>query len=151
MKSKNSRAAKRLPARADVTAAEGAELLDLYIAELSRAPVRTAADQKALARQYRDASLPNAEREAARAELIRATLRFAFSIAKQYQHRGLNLEDLVSEANAGLVRAADKYDPDVGVNFISYAVWWIRQALSSSVTKHWNALADMNASPNSPS
>jgi len=140
MKSKNSRAAKRLPARADVSAAEGAELLDLYIAELSRAPVRTAADQKALARQLRDVSLPNADREAARAELIRANLRFAFSIAKQYQHRGLSLEDLVSEANAGLVRAADKYDPDVGVNFISYAVWWIRQALSSSVTKHGHAV-----------
>src|SRR2546423_516364 len=140
MKSKNARAAKRLPSHADVTAAEGAELLDLYIAELSRAPVRTAVDQKMLARRYRDASLPNAEREAARAELIRANLRFAFSIAKQYQHRGLGLEDLVSEANAGLVRAADKYDPDVGVNFISYAVWWIRQALSSSVTKHGHAV-----------
>ena len=140
MKSKNSRAAKRLPARADVSAAEGAELLDLYIAELSRAPVRTAVDQKALARRSRDSSLPNAEREAARAELIRANLRFAFSIAKQYQHRGLSLEDLVSEANAGLVRAADKYDPDVGVNFISYAVWWIRQALSSAVTKHGHAV-----------
>src|SRR5213082_1082229 len=135
MKSKNARAAKRLPSQADVTAAEGAELLDLYIAELSRAPVRTAVDQKMLARRYRDASLPNAEREAARAELIRANLRFAFSIAKQYQHRGLGLEDLVSEANAGLVRAADKYDPDVGVNFISYAVWWIRQALHSAVQR----------------
>src|SRR5437588_6630342 len=134
MKSKNARAAKRLPSHADVTAAEGAELLDLYIAELSRAPVRTAVDQKMLARRYRDASLPNAEREAARAELIRANLRFAFSIAKQYQHRGLGLEDLVSEANAGLVRAADKYDPDVGVNFISYAVWWIRQAIFSAIT-----------------
>jgi RNA polymerase primary sigma factor len=88
----------------------------------------------------RNKSLPNAEREAARAELIRANLRFAFSIAKQYQHRGLGLEDLVSEANAGLVRAADKYDPDVGVNFISYAVWWIRQALSSAVTKHGHAV-----------
>src|SRR5690349_3405179 len=140
MKSKNSRAAKRLPARADISAAEGAELLDLYIAELSRAPVRTAVDQKALARRSRDTSLSSAEREAARAELIRANLRFAFSIAKQYQHRGLNLEDLVSEANAGLVRAADKYDPDVGVNFISYAVWWIRQALSSAVTKHGHAV-----------
>src|SRR3954462_13709752 len=135
MKSKNSRAAKRLPSHADVAAGEGAELLDLYIAELSRAPVRSAADQKDLARRYRDTSLPHAERETARAELIRANLRFAFSIAKQYQHRGLNLEDLVSEANAGLVRAADKYDPDVGVNFISYAVWWIRQALSASLAR----------------
>jgi RNA polymerase primary sigma factor len=67
--------------------------------------------------------------------LIRANLRFAFSVAKQYQNRGVPLGDLVSEANAGLVRAADKYDPDVGVNFISYAVWWIRQALHSAVQR----------------
>src|SRR5437867_13080926 len=141
MKTKKQRsAAERLPSRADVTAAEGAELLDLYIAELSRAPVRSAADQKALARVLRDESTSAEEREAARAELIRANLRFAFSIAKQYQHRGIALEDLVSEANAGLVRAADKYDPDVGVNFISYAVWWISQALSSAVTKHGHAV-----------
>jgi RNA polymerase primary sigma factor len=119
---------------------DNAELLDLYIAELSRAPVRTAADQKALARVMRDTSRSTVEREEARADLIRANLRFAFSIAKQYQHRGIALEDLVSEANAGLVRAADKYDPDVGVNFISYAVWWIRQALSSAVTKHGHAV-----------
>jgi RNA polymerase primary sigma factor len=141
MKNKKQRsAAERLPSRADVTAAEGAELLDLYIAELSRAPVRSAADQKALARVLRDESMSAEERETARAELIRANLRFAFSIAKQYQHRGIALEDLVSEANAGLVRAADKYDPDVGVNFISYAVWWIRQALSSAVTRHGHAV-----------
>ena len=74
-------------------------------------------------------------REDARSELIRANLRFAFSVAKQYQNRGVPLGDLVSEANAGLVRAADKYDPDVGVNFISYAVWWIRQALHSAVQR----------------
>ena len=114
---------------------ERGDLLDIYIAELARAPVRSAAEQKDLARVMRNTRRPAAEREAARAELIRANLRFAFSIAKQYQHRGLALEDLVSEANAGLVRAADKYDPDVGVNFISYAVWWIRQALSAAVTK----------------
>src|ERR1700712_17912 len=75
------------------------------------------------------------DKEEARSELIRANLRFAFSVAKQYQNRGVPLGDLVSEANAGLVRAADKYDPDVGVNFISYAVWWIRQALHSAVQR----------------
>src|SRR5439155_25167410 len=75
------------------------------------------------------------KRETLRSELIRANLRFAFSVAKQYQNRGVALADLVSEANAGLVRAADKYDPDVGVNFISYAVWWIRQALHSAVQR----------------
>jgi len=90
--------------------------------------------QKELARKLRNTKLTQPERNQARAELISANLRFAFSVAKQYQNRGLSLEDLVGEANAGLCRAADKYDPDVGVNFISYAVWWIKQALHASIT-----------------
>jgi RNA polymerase primary sigma factor len=110
------------------------DLLDLYIAELRGEPVLTAQQQKDLARSMRRATTDE-QRERARSELIRANLRFAFSVAKQYQNRGVPLGDLVSEANAGLVRAADKYDPDVGVNFISYAVWWIRQALHSAVQR----------------
>lgn len=110
------------------------DLLDLYIAELRAEPVLKAQQQKDLARVMRLAKTDD-EREAARSKLIRANLRFAFSVAKQYQNRGVPLGDLVSEANAGLVRAADKFDPDVGVNFISYAVWWIRQALHSAVQR----------------
>src|SRR3954470_529382 len=110
------------------------DLLDLYIEELRGEPVLTALQQKELARAMRRATTDD-DREAARSELIRANLRFAFSVAKQYQNRGVPLGDLVSEANAGLVRAADKYDPEVGVNFISYAVWWIRQALHSAVQR----------------
>jgi len=110
------------------------DLLDLYIDELRGEPVLNAQQQKDLARQMRRATSDEA-RERARSELIRANLRFAFSVAKQYQNRGVPLGDLVSEANAGLVRAADKYDPEVGVNFISYAVWWIRQALHSAVQR----------------
>src|SRR4051812_5189599 len=110
------------------------DLLDLYIAELRGEPVLNAQQQKELARVMRAAKTDDA-REDARSELIRANLRFAFSVAKQYQNRGVPLGDLVSEANAGLVRAADKYDPDVGVNFISYAVWWLRQALPSAVRR----------------
>jgi len=110
------------------------DLLDLYIDELRGEPVLTAQEQKDLARQMRRAAAGESY-EQARSKLIRANLRFAFSVAKQYQNRGVPLGDLVSEANAGLVRAADKYDPEVGVNFISYAVWWIRQALHSAVQR----------------
>jgi len=110
------------------------DLLDLYIEELRGEPVLNAQQQKDLARKM-IAAKNDDDREALRSELIRANLRFAFSVAKQYQNRGVPLGDLVSEANAGLVRAADKYDPDVGVNFISYAVWWIRQALHSAVQR----------------
>src|SRR5689334_7775795 len=84
------------------------DLLDLYIDELRGEPVLTAQEQKELARQMRRASGDAFEQ--ARSKLIRANLRFAFWVAKQYQNRGVPLGDLVSEANAGLVRAADKYD-----------------------------------------
>ncbi len=129
---------KTKPARRRAPAADAGpavELLDDYIAELSRIPVLSAEDQKNLARVLRDTDRPEDEREEARATLVRANLRFAFSIAKKFQHRGVGLEDLVSEANAGLLRAADKFDPEVGVNFISYAVWWIRQALLASLAE----------------
>jgi RNA polymerase primary sigma factor len=105
------------------------------MAEMQRIPLRTAAEQKDLARVTRDPKRSLAERESARQALVEANLRFAFSVAKQYQGRGVELGDLVAEANSGLLRAVDKYDPDVGVNFISYAVWWIRQALQAAVTK----------------
>jgi len=111
------------------------DLLDLYIAEAHEIPQRTAAEQKALARVMRDAKASADEKAEARDKLISANIRFAFSIAKQYQHRGLDLEDLIAEANTGLVRAADKFDPDVGVNFISYAVWWIRQAIHAALAR----------------
>src|ERR1043166_6261886 len=83
------------------------DLLDLCIDELRGEPVLNAQQQKELARQMRRAKNDD-ERDAARSELIRANLRFAFSVAKQYQNRGVPLADLVSEANAGLVRAADQ-------------------------------------------
>src|SRR3569833_2552740 len=89
------------------------DLLDLYIEELRGEPVLNAQQQKDLARKM-IAAKNDDDREALRSELIRANLRFAFSVAKQYQNRGVPLGDLVSEANAGLVRAADKYDPDGG-------------------------------------
>jgi RNA polymerase primary sigma factor len=116
------------------------DILDMYIAETQRVPTRSAAEQKELARVMRDPKRSPEERAAAREELIATNLRFAFSIAKQYQHRGLDLADLIAEANTGLVRAADKYDPDVGVNFISYAVWWIRQAIHAAIVKQSRAV-----------
>jgi RNA polymerase primary sigma factor len=111
------------------------DLLDIYIAEAHDVPSRSAVEQKELARVMRDTRKSARARADARDKLISSNIRFAFSIAKQYQHRGLDLEDLIAEANTGLVRAADKYDPDVGVNFISYAVWWIRQAIHAALAR----------------
>lgn len=136
MSRKNIARGRRPLARAPYSIDEATgDILDIYIAETQRVPTHNAAEQKELARVLRDPKRSPEERAAAREALIATNLRFAFSIAKQYQHRGLDLSDLIAEANTGLVRAADKYDPDVGVNFISYAVWWIRQAIHAAITK----------------
>jgi len=66
-------------------------------------------------------------------KLIESNLRFVISVAKQYIGRGLSLEDLVSEGNIGLIKAAQKFDPSKGIKFISYAVWWIRQSIMQSL------------------
>lgn len=72
--------------------------------------------------------------ERALKELIEGNLRFVVSVAKQYQNKGIPLEDLISEGNSGLIKAAQKFDHTKGFKFISYAVWWIRQAIMAALT-----------------
>jgi RNA polymerase primary sigma factor len=67
-------------------------------------------------------------------ELVCANLRFVISVAKKFQHQGLDLEDLISEGNLGLVRAAQKFEAERGFKFITCALWWIRQAIVESIT-----------------
>lgn len=71
--------------------------------------------------------------ENARAKLIKSNIRFVISIAKKYQNNGLALEDLISEGNIGLVTAADRFEPDKGYHFISYAVYWIKQSILKAI------------------
>lgn len=73
-------------------------------------------------------------------ELVCANLRFVISVAKKFQNQGLPLEDLISEGNLGLVRAAQKFDGERGFKFVTLALWWIRQAISESITLNGKAI-----------
>jgi RNA polymerase primary sigma factor len=72
----------------------------------------------------------------AQEKLARHNVRFVVSVAKKFQNRGVPLMDLIGEGNVGLMTAARKFDPDRGVKFISYAVWWIRQAVQAAIARH---------------
>jgi len=111
--------------------AGGAErdILDQYLFEVSKTPLLTAEQEIAVARRVR------AGDQDAMQELVKRNLRFVISVAKKYQNRGMALPDLIGEGNIGLLTAARKFDPDVGVKFISYAVWWIRQAILAAIAK----------------
>src|SRR6185295_10187215 len=106
------------------------DLLDQYLYEVSKTPLLTAQQEIELAKKVR------AGDQAAMQELAKRNLRFVISVAKKYQNRGLPLTDLIGEGNVGLLTAARKFDPDQGVKFISYAVWWIRQAILASLARH---------------
>ncbi len=69
-------------------------------------------------------------------KVIQSNLRFVISVAKQYQNQGLSLDDLISEGNIGLIKAAQKFDNTKGFKFISYAVWWIRQSILQSIAEN---------------
>ena len=108
--------------------------LDQYLRDVSRHELITPDREKELG--YR---AQKGDQDAIQ-ELARANLRFVISVAKKYQNRGVALTDLIQEGNVGLVTAARKFDPDQGVKFISYAVWWIRQAILASLANQGRAV-----------
>jgi RNA polymerase primary sigma factor len=105
------------------------DILDQYLYEVSKTALLTSQQEIAIAKRVR------AGDDEAMQELVKRNLRFVISVAKKYQNRGLALTDLIGEGNVGLLTAARKFDPDQGVKFISYAVWWIRQAILASLAR----------------
>jgi RNA polymerase primary sigma factor len=103
--------------------------LDQYLKEISAYPLIDRDEEVRLAQAIR-----RGEAEALN-KLVRSNLRFVVSVAKKYQNQGVPLSDLINEGNLGLIRAAHKFDETKGIKFISYAVWWIRQAILQALAE----------------
>src|SRR5674536_83901 len=103
--------------------------LDKYLQEIGRVDLISPEEEVLLARRIK-----SGETEALR-KLVKANLRFVVSVAKQYQNQGMSLPDLINEGNLGLMKAAQRFDETRGFKFISYAVWWIRQAILQALAE----------------
>jgi RNA polymerase sigma factor (sigma-70 family) len=101
--------------------------LAVYFQEIARIPLLTAAEEVALGRRVQ------AGDEAAKQRMVEANLRLVVQIARRYRNRGLPLPDLIEEGNIGLLRAVEKFDPERGARFSTYATWWIRQAVTRAL------------------
>jgi RNA polymerase primary sigma factor len=103
--------------------------LDKYLQEIGRVELISPEDEVILARKIK-----SGDNEALK-KLVKANLRFVVSVAKQYQNQGITLPDLINEGNLGLMKAAQRFDETRGFKFISYAVWWIRQAILQALAE----------------
>ena len=103
--------------------------LDLYLRDISVFPLISREEEVRLAQRIR------LDDQEALDTLVRSNLRFVVSVAKKYQNQGVSLSDLINEGNLGLIRAAHKFDETKGIKFISYAVWWIRQAILQALAE----------------
>ena len=108
-------------------ASDDENVLSMYLKEINRIPLLTRGEEDKYARMAE-----KGVREA-KDKLVSANLRFVVNVAKKYQNQGLPLSDLISEGNIGLMNAIERYDVDKGYHFISYAVWWIRQAILKAI------------------
>ena len=116
------------PSNAEVGAIAIEQGLQIYLREINETPLLTAEQERALSLRIRDQSDP-----VARDEMIRSNLRLVVNIAKIYSRRGLPLADLIEEGNLGLMHAVERFDPDQGSRFTTYASWWIKQTIKRAL------------------
>lgn len=109
-------------------------VLSLYLEEINRIPMLTNEEESILARKARMGDKKAFDR------IINANLRFVVSVAKKFRGQGLALEDLINEGNIGLITALEKFEPEKGYHFISYAVWWIRQSIMKAISEKGRAV-----------
>lgn len=110
------------------------DVLSIYLKEINKVPLLDHDEEYQLALRAQKGD------EKARERLINANLRFVVAVAKKFQGQGLPLEDLIDEGNIGLLIALDKFEPDKGYHFISYAVWWIRQSIMKAICEKSRAV-----------
>src|SRR5687767_12227359 len=110
------------------------DLLNQYLQEIARVPRLTPEREKELGKRIQEAN-----DKGALEELVKANLRFVVSYAKRYRNSHVLFLDLINEGNIGLIHAAKKYDPEKNVKFITYAVWWIRQAILHALSEQGGA------------
>ncbi|WP_316842430.1 RNA polymerase sigma factor RpoD/SigA [Pedobacter gandavensis] len=103
------------------------ESIDKYLTDIGRIDLVNVEEELNLARRIKKGD------KAALDKLVKTNLRFVVSVAKKYQNRGLQLADLISEGNLGLIKAAERFDDTKGFKFISFAVWWIRQSIMQAL------------------
>lgn len=113
--------------RNSVNSSIDTNVLSIYLKEINRIPLLTREEEDSYAR-----AAANGDQHA-KDMLVKSNLRFVVNVAKKYQNQGIALSDLISEGNIGLINAIEKYDADRGFHFISYAVWWIRQAILKAI------------------
>jgi RNA polymerase primary sigma factor len=106
------------------------DTLTQYLGRIRSGRLLDAAEERELSRCAREGD------KEARKRLIESNLRLVISVAKKYRGRGVSFEDLIQEGNSGLIKAVERFDPDMGNRFSTYATWWIRQAVTRAVAEH---------------
>jgi RNA polymerase primary sigma factor len=112
------------------------EEIQTYIKDIRKIPVISHERQDEIFELLRDSNLDKKIRKELYDELVIGNLRFVISAAKMYQNQGMDLLDLISEGNIGLIKAAERFDPTSGLRFISYAVWWVKQSIIASLNEN---------------
>ncbi|MBP5601795.1 MAG: RNA polymerase sigma factor RpoD/SigA [Treponema sp.] len=110
------------------------DVLAMYLKEINKVPLLTREEEIELSQKAKNGD------KAARDRMINANLRFVVRVAKKYQNHGLDLTDLISEGNIGLMTAIEKFEPSRGYHFISYAVWWINQSILKALSEKSRAI-----------
>lgn len=119
---------------------DDSKVLRKYLDDISRYAILTPERERELGRIIQNPETTEDARREAVDELVRGNLRFVVSYAKRFHSPGISFLDLINEGNIGLIQAARRFDAQRGVKFITYAVWWVRQAISNALSEQWGAI-----------